>query len=67
MVFAALGGSRQRMNLPDRQRVNVMIQFVSHVLPASFEYACSQRAEVRVICDHVIRARVGVPLTKVSA
>jgi hypothetical protein len=46
-----------------RTRWNSMIQFVSHVFPESDEYACSQRAEVAVMCDQMNRVRVGLPLS----
>jgi hypothetical protein len=42
-------------------RVMVMIQLVSQVLPSSGEKACSQRAPVRVMFDHVKRTRIGRP------
>ena len=38
-----------------------MIQFVSHVFPESNEYACSHRAEVRVMFDQTNRVRIGFP------
>src|SRR5215471_2247726 len=43
-----------------------MVQFVSHVLPASDELACSQRADVGVMCDQMNRTSIGLPLSVMS-
>jgi hypothetical protein len=50
------------MNMHHVTRSSLCRQFVSHVLPSSDEKACSQRAEVGVICDQVNRTLIGLPL-----
>jgi len=44
-----------------------VIQLVSHVFPPSGENACSQCADVGVICDQVNRTRIGLPRSVSSA
>src|SRR5688572_7284591 len=44
-------------------RVNVMIQFVSHVVPPSSENACSQRDEPSLLCVQRKRHRTVLPST----
>jgi hypothetical protein len=44
-----------------------MIQFVSQVLPPSYEYTCSQRADLGVMSDHFNRLRIALPLSVKSA
>src|SRR4030095_17183487 len=43
-----------------------MIQFVSHVLPASLEESCAQRAEFKVMWDQMKRTSIGFPLIGAS-
>ena len=50
------------MRLDNTYRVNVMIQFVSHVLPASSEKACSKRLEFGVMAEKPLRDMMILPL-----
>jgi hypothetical protein len=53
----------QRQVLSDHRGVNVMIQFVSHVLPPSSENACSQCGELVLVRVHRKRHRTFLPST----
>lgn len=49
------------------RRTKSMVQFVSHVLPASGENACSQCSVSGVVAVHVKRTQIGRPLKLSSA
>jgi hypothetical protein len=52
----------QRSDWPEsNQRVKVMIQFVSQVLPASSENACSKRLEFAVMAEKPLRVMMTLP------